>query len=585
MEKKYYSSERNVQLLISLLKQHNIQTVIASPGTTNMTFVASIMQDKWFKIYSCVDERSAAYMACGLASESKKPVVITCTGATASRNYFPAITEAYYRKLPVLAITGARDVDTYGHLNPQTIDRRNFPNDTYNCSVYLQYINNNDDEWANTIKINKAILALTHRGGGPSHINLVTKTSGDYTVKVLPKAHAIFRITLESKNFPQIQKGKIAIFIGNHSEFTPSLSQLIDSFCDKYNAVAFCDNTSGYHGKYRVQLPILSSQEQSKCTLNHVELLIHIGEISGAYMKIFPKTVWRVSSDGELRDHFRKLSYIFEMSEEMFFNYYLQQSSSMEFEYSFIEECKRAIGDIRLKISPEKIPFSNIWIASQICEYIPTGAIVHFSILNSLRSWNYFELPADVRSQCNTGGFGIDGPISTLIGASFNDSKTLSFLIVGDLAFFYDLNSLGNHYIKPNVRILLINNGEGIEFKNYLHPAYLFGDDANEFIAAKGHFGNKSKKAVKDFCQSLGFEYHSADSKDDFLQFKDWFLNPNLTDKPLLFEVFTDEKDEDLSIQMMNNLNVSSIGFIKKMAKTILPQKTQRFIVNRIINK
>ena len=50
-----------------------------------------------------------------------------CTGATASRDYFPAITEAHYRKLPVLAITGAREVDTYGHLNPQTINRLSHP--------------------------------------------------------------------------------------------------------------------------------------------------------------------------------------------------------------------------------------------------------------------------------------------------------------------------------------------------------------------------------------------------------------------------------------------------------------------------
>lgn len=136
METKYYSAERNVQILVSLLKQHGIKKIIASPGTTNMPFVASVQYDKWFDVISCVDERSAAYMACGLAAESGEPVVITCTGATASRDYFPAITEAHYRKLPVLAITGAREVDTYGHLNPQTINRLSHPQDTYVCSIF-----------------------------------------------------------------------------------------------------------------------------------------------------------------------------------------------------------------------------------------------------------------------------------------------------------------------------------------------------------------------------------------------------------------------------------------------------------------
>lgn len=97
MDGKYYSSERSVQLLISLLKQHGIKKIVASPGTTNLSFVASLQQDEWFEVYSSVDERSAAYLACGMAEESGEPVVLSCTGATASRNYIPGLTEAYYR--------------------------------------------------------------------------------------------------------------------------------------------------------------------------------------------------------------------------------------------------------------------------------------------------------------------------------------------------------------------------------------------------------------------------------------------------------------------------------------------------------
>lgn len=103
-----YTNERNVQIVISLLKAHGIHRVIASPGTTNMTFVVSIENDPWFHVWSSVDERSAAYLACGMAAETGEPVVISCTGATASRNYMPGLTEAYYRKLPVLAITSTR---------------------------------------------------------------------------------------------------------------------------------------------------------------------------------------------------------------------------------------------------------------------------------------------------------------------------------------------------------------------------------------------------------------------------------------------------------------------------------------------
>ena len=100
MEKKYYTVERNVQIVIALLKANGIKRVIASPGKTNMTFVGSIQQDPFFEIYSSVDERSAAYLACGMAAETGEPVVLSCTGATASRNYMPGLTEAYYRRDP-----------------------------------------------------------------------------------------------------------------------------------------------------------------------------------------------------------------------------------------------------------------------------------------------------------------------------------------------------------------------------------------------------------------------------------------------------------------------------------------------------
>ena len=96
----YYTNEKNAQIVISLLKQHGIKKVVVSPGATNVTFVGSVQQDPFFEIYSSVDERSAAYIACGLSAESGVPVVLSCTGATASRNYLPGLTEAFYRKLP-----------------------------------------------------------------------------------------------------------------------------------------------------------------------------------------------------------------------------------------------------------------------------------------------------------------------------------------------------------------------------------------------------------------------------------------------------------------------------------------------------
>ena len=83
---KYYSDEKNIQILIALLKAHRIKYVVASPGNTNLTLVASLQQDSYFIIYSSVDERSAAYMACGLAAETGEAVRHLETGKNIYEN-------------------------------------------------------------------------------------------------------------------------------------------------------------------------------------------------------------------------------------------------------------------------------------------------------------------------------------------------------------------------------------------------------------------------------------------------------------------------------------------------------------------
>ena len=81
-----------------------------------------------------------------IAAETGEPVAISCTGATASRNYMPGLTEAYYRKLPVLAITSTRGNHKVGHLIDQQIDRRNIPNDIAMESVTIPMVKDSEDE-------------------------------------------------------------------------------------------------------------------------------------------------------------------------------------------------------------------------------------------------------------------------------------------------------------------------------------------------------------------------------------------------------------------------------------------------------
>lgn len=577
MEKKYYTIERGQQILISLLKQNGIRKIIASPGNTNVTFVGSVQNDPFFEVYSSVDERSAAYMAVGMAEETGEIIVLSCTGATASRNYIPGLTEAFYRKLPILAVTATQNENRIGHMIPQMMDRSQQLKDMVVHSEHVPVPRNDNDEWDATIRLNRAIMALRHRGGGPVHINLATDYNKDFSVKELPVAHRIRRY-MPWDELPQLPKGRIGIRVDNHLPWTAKQKEAVDRFCAAYGAVVFCEHCSNYDGKYRVNLGIVNQQEMYSKDEFVTNLLIHIGEVGGYGNGGCAKTkaVWRVNEDGELRDPMHKLTSVFEMREEDFFNRYAEMAEGREEQQAkgkaWLESCRKSYE--RLHALVPALPLSNLWMAKQTAYRLPQGSVLHVGILNSLRAWTLFETPQSVQSQSfvNTGGFGIDGCMSSMVGGSVVCPDKLHFLVIGDLAFFYDLNSIGNRHIGNNVRILLVNNGKGTEFRNYNHFAARFGDDADRFMAAAGHYGNKSHLLVRHYAEDLGFEYMQATTKEEYLSHLDHFLTPEMTEKPMLLEVFTDNEEESDALKIVNHLIEDTKGKLKAVVKNVLPE-------------
>lgn len=563
----YYSAERNAQIVISLLKANGIRKVIASPGVTNIPFVGSIQNDPFFEVYSCVDERSAAYMACGLSEESGEPVVISCTGATASRNYMPGLTEAYYRKIPVIALTSSRPISKIGHLHPQVTDRTCPPSDVAIQSFVLNAVKCEEDEWDCMIKVNKAISLLTREGGGPVHLNLVSSYSEDFSVKEIKPARVIKRITIRDE-FPPLPKGKIAVFIGSHKKWTKEATDSLDRFCEAHNAIVLYDHTSNYTGKYGIACSVTSMQKSEKRLEFAPDLCIHIGEVSGGWLNFLKRSkVWRVSCDGKFRDFSTKLRYVFDMSEQDFFEAYSNSSAKQTDYYELCKKQENVLRELALKAD---IPFSNIWMAMQLAPKLPQKSVLHLGIFNSLRAWNFFEIDSAIRVYSNVGGFGIDGNMSTLIGASLAHKDRLYIGIFGDLSFFYDINSLGNRNVGNNIRILLVNNGKGTEFRNYENPGAKFGELADKYIAAGGHNGNKSVVLVKHFAEDLGYDYLSASNKDEFLSVYERFLSPNIS-RPMIFEVFTNSDEESEALRIMRNLMEPTLSdVVKNSAKQLL---------------
>lgn len=573
----HYTNARNVQIVIALMKAHGVKNVVASPGATDMAIVASLQQDPYFEMYSSIDERSAAYMACGMAAESGEPVAITCTGATSSRNYMPGLTEAYYRQLPILAITCSRSNANIGHYVDQVTDRTQLPNDVVMESVQAQSIHCPEDEWDVMVKVNKAMIGLTRNGGGPTHINLVTASSSNFAVKEIAPVRKI-SLYLKEDKFPEVPQGKVGIFVGAHEKWSDELTAAVDNFCEVYNAMVICDPTSNYKGKYRILMPLLCEQAKEEVSGEQLDLMIQIGFVSSMLFKK-AKVMWRVAKDGVVRDTFRKTNSIFQMPELDFFTKIVEGKGKKE--NTVYSEYKERY-DSLLHSLPE-LPFSNIWVAQQLSGQLPENSVLHLGIRNSLRSWGYFDIPNSVLSYCNTGGFGIDGGISSLIGASMVNQQSLFYGVFGDLLFFYDMNSLGNRDIKPNLRIIVINNGLGQEFKNVSFPgSLLLGEDIDKFTAAKGHFACQSKTLVKDYAENLGFEYLTASNKEEFAKVYKRFITKELTERPMLFEIFTNTKDETEAHHLTTSIELKS-KVIRKVHDTLM--KPELVAVKNIAKK
>lgn len=551
----HYSSERNILILISLLKKYGVKKIVVSPGTTNVCFTYSVQSDSYFKLYSAPDERSAAYIACGLSEETGEPVALSCTGATASRNYVPGLTEAFYRKIPILAITSTQPVSRVGHNIPQVIDRRIQFNDLVKYSTQLPLIKDSDDEWNCIVKTNIALSELDHNGKGPVHINLETGYSHDFSVENLPNARKIERIGYSHMNeMPEINRyRRIGILCGAHSAWSADETTAIEAFCQKYHAMVIEDHTGNYHGNYAVE-PILYQIQPEKNKFDTFDLIIDIGNIQGAYLSVSTEEVWRVNPDGIMRDTYRKLRYVFEMEERDFFSYYAFQSGyNIAKDHTDLSEWNRSIEEVRNRI-PE-LPFSNAWVASETAGKLPDKCVLHLGIQKSLQVWNYYCIKSDINAYANTGGYGIDGFLSTLIGASLGSPEKIFYGVVGDLAFFYDMNSLGNRHVGHNLRIILINNNGGAEFHIYDAIHQLYPEMSGYYVAADGHYGNKSHRLVKDYVQDLGFDYYCADNKEEYDKILPIVVDPNMHERSMVVEVFTTMDDESESLRLIRSDN------------------------------
>jgi 2-succinyl-5-enolpyruvyl-6-hydroxy-3-cyclohexene-1-carboxylate synthase len=569
-----YTAQRNIQILVSLLKQHGIRDVVLSPGSRNMGFVHSVEDDPFFRCFSVVDERSAAYMAIGIWLETKAPVAISCTSAQATRNYIPGMTEAYYRGTPLVAINADYRLSAIGRGLMQTIEQMDLPADTHKKSVRLPDVRDDVEAEYVTRLVNDALLEINHHGTGPVHIDVETVEHWPGGVESLPLARKIDRY-LRGDSLPSLGQRRVLVAVGEHAPFTDTEKQALDAFSLTHNCVVYTNHLSNYRGPRSIHANLfLEGMDGNNFRDIAPDVLITIGQQHGDYAlegKLVTATYehWRVNSDGEVQDSYGQLTKVFEFSDDEFFSQYSKQATT-ETSSEYYRLWRQKLPERR---TPD-LPLSHAFVAQTLAPVLPAGSSIHFGILSSLRNWNYFDIPSQVQCYSNVAAFGIDGCVSTFIGQTLATDRT-TILIVGDLAFFYDMNALGNKHIRSNARIVLVNNSGGGEFQLYSNAASKFGESSNRHIAASGHFGS-----AQAWVESMGWSYIPVHSKTDLVGNAEKLVGES--DRPLLMEVFTTMQDDSDAVKMLVAEN-ASMSLKGKLIASLSPEAKRR--IKRLLGR
>lgn len=584
-----YTELKQYQIIIALLKAYGIRHCVLSAGARNVPFVHSVEQDSYFRCYSVVDERSAGYFALGLSQQIQEPVVISCTSSTATCNYYPAVAEAFYQGVPLVVLTSDRNPAMLGQWEDQMIDQVGMFDRHVKKSVNLPIINSMDDSWHCQRLVNEALLELDHHGHGPVHINIpMTNYSSSFTCKTLPDVTRIRRIdTFSSEEYwnERIRMLKdcrrILVVCGQNSFVSPKLKSQLETFFHRFNTAVCVDHMSNITCAGAINSSVfLDPRYLAPNFFKELlpQIVISFGGNVFSGIKSSLRTYagkfehWSIMEDGRVCDMYKSLTTIIECPPEYFFarcNDYAGASAKNDNVYhDLLQSCAEKV------ILPE-FGWSNIYAIGEVVTRIPSGSVINMSINSAIRITNFFKLKDGVRIYANIGTYGIDGCLSSLIGQSAA-TESLSFMIIGDLAFFYDMNVMRIRHIGSNVRILMLNNHGGEEF--YYNKLRL--DDAGDLHTTARH-DTKAEGWVRE----CGFTYLAAHDKEEFDSNIDAFMNSN-SDHPVFFEVFTEMSTDSQAIYDFYDLSrpKNLYSEMLRAGQTFVKSKIGQDTATKIIN-
>jgi 2-succinyl-5-enolpyruvyl-6-hydroxy-3-cyclohexene-1-carboxylate synthase len=548
-----YSTILSAQTIVHHCKAKGVKNIVISPGSRNAPLIIGFSEDPFFKCFSVVDERCAAFFALGIAQQSKEPVAVICSSGSALLNYYPAISEAFYSDIPLVVISADRPPHKVDIGDGQTIRQTNvFANHIgYSANLVLDAALGTGEGFPgpshNEREVHRALkIAWTQKV--PVHIN-VPFEEPLYHVTHHPAPMADLQEWEESSE-PILEGLGEAITAWNASQRKMVLigvnhphtvdKHLIDRLAEDDSVIVFTETTSNLHNPRffgsidSIIVPIEKSavKEQLFEALRPEILLTFGGMVVSKKIKAFlrkyrPKQHWHIGPKNA-NDTFFSLTGHFRMDTNTFLKHFGEGTVPVPSAYHNIWTSAKSEYVAKRENYLSQISFSDMLAFHHILGTVPEGYQLQLANSSTVRYAQLFDLHPSLKVFCNRGTSGIDGSTSTAVGAAFyHDGPTL--YLTGDLSFFYDVNGLWNQYIRPDFRIIVVNNGGGGIFR--ILPGK---EDTHNF---ETYFETVHQLDASHLCQMHHFEYIRANDETSLVGALTNFYGAS--SKPKLLEVMT----------------------------------------------
>ncbi|MFD0993382.1 2-succinyl-5-enolpyruvyl-6-hydroxy-3-cyclohexene-1-carboxylic-acid synthase [Tenacibaculum geojense] len=550
-----YPKKQLAQLVLAACEQYNISTVVISPGSRNAPLTIGFSNSKTIEAISVVDERCAAFFAMGIAQQQQKPVAVICTSGSALLNYYPAVAEAFYSKIPLVVISADRPKHLIDIGDGQTIRQENvFQNHILNSA------NLSADPDKKTLQQNISLVAnalqIANQQKGPVHINVPFDEPLYETTSKLNSFNflALNKTVLDDSqiDFHKIssiwnsaEKKLVLVGVNFPSE---KVQKELNKLVEDQSVLVMTETTSNLHNDVFVNAIdklITKLKDDDLENLKPDILLTFGGMVISKRIKQFlrkyqPTHHWHVDEHTKMDTYFC-LSEYFKQKPAVFLeklnSVVLKKSvaTSENYQEKWLKE--KIARTIQHNLYLKTAPYSDLKVFEDILTSIPENSQVQISNSSIIRYAQLFDVNSSFRVFCNRGTSGIDGSTSTAIGAAFAVKEPTVF-ITGDISFFYDSNALWNSHTPKNFRIILLNNDGGGIFKIIPGPK-----STNSLSYFETPHGLKAENLAKMF----GFDYYLAtDINSVKSQLKDFY---KVSNQPKILEIVTPSDVNDVVLQ------------------------------------